>query len=104
MNPENLVPHQFKPGDPRINRKGRHLGKSIRQLGREVAESKNRALIEKMYEKALKGDVKAAEWITKYLQDSGNTVTIERFSVEIAPPQGEAAEVTEGEDDEADKA
>ncbi|KKM66559.1 hypothetical protein LCGC14_1479970 [marine sediment metagenome] len=82
---ENLKP--FKPGQSG-NPKGRAKGKTLRQLLRDVAESKKRKLIEAMYKKALRGDPKAAEWVAKHSQEGSGSATIETkdFTVTLAPP------------------
>ncbi len=76
------------------NPRGRAKGKTLRQLLRNVAESKKRRLIEAMYKKALRGDPKAAEWIAKHSQEGAGSALIETksFSVTFASPADEDEE------------
>ena len=79
------------------NPKGRPVGsidKSIRQLLRSQTEQDRLALIRKMYEQALGGDVRAAEWIAKNEDAEGLRleVSTQRFTIDLDRPNVELLE------------
>lgn len=80
---QNLTP--FKKGKSG-NPQGRPLGKSARQMMRDVQEREVRKVIEKMFHKAQSGDVRAAELIFKYSDDA--SILEGSFTINITRASG----------------